>query len=191
MQLTTEQKEIELLQAIRKGENGALRMVYQQNFGVIARFVVNNNGTEQEAKDIYQEAVIVLYERLKDINFSLQCKIVTFLYSVSRRLWLKKLNEKSKYQGKIEDLEEFIQFEKEEENGMEECDRQFAAMKHSMDELGEPCSTVLKDFYIHQLTMQQICEKMGYTNADNAKNQKYKCLMRLKKLFFQRYPQGG
>jgi len=35
--------------------------------------------------------------------------------------------------------------------------------------------------------MQEICERFGYTNADNAKNQKYKCLMRLRKLFFAQY----
>jgi hypothetical protein len=38
--------------------------------------------------------------------------------------------------------------------------------------------------------MQQLAEMFGYTNADNAKNQKYKCLMRLKKLFFSQYNIG-
>jgi hypothetical protein len=54
----------------------------------------------------------------------------------------------------------------------------------AIEQLGEPCRTLLEDFYMGNLTMEQISEKFGYTNADNAKNQKYKCLQRLKKIFF-------
>ena len=50
--------------------------------------------------------------------------------------------------------------------------------------LGEPCNTIISDFYLYDASMQDICEKFGYTNPDNAKNQKYKCLVRLKRIFF-------
>jgi hypothetical protein len=51
--------------------------------------------------------------------------------------------------------------------------------------LGEPCKTIIEEFYLNSRSMQEICEQFGYTNADNAKTQKYKCLQRLKKLFFK------
>ena len=54
----------------------------------------------------------------------------------------------------------------------------------SLEELGEPCASLIKDFYIKKMNMEEISEKFGYTNADNAKNQKYKCLQRLKRLYF-------
>ena len=57
-------------------------------------------------------------------------------------------------------------------------------MNESLVDLGEPCKTLIEDFYINRLSMEEISEKFGYTNADNAKNQKYKCLQRLKRLFF-------
>ena len=53
-----------------------------------------------------------------------------------------------------------------------------------MENLGEPCKTILKDFYIYKLSMEEISDKFGYTNSDNAKTQKYKCLQRLKRTFF-------
>jgi hypothetical protein len=53
-----------------------------------------------------------------------------------------------------------------------------------LDKLGDPCSKMLKAFYFNKKSMQEICTEFGYTNADNAKTQKYKCLTRLKKLFF-------
>ena len=74
-----------------------------------------------------------------------------------------------------EDLKEFDEKEAEIEK-----------MNNSLIDLGEPCSELIKDFYINKLSMEQIAEKFGYTNADNAKTQKYKCLQRLKKIFFEK-----
>jgi len=61
----------------------------------------------------------------------------------------------------------------------------FQVMEKSMKNLGEPCKSLLEAYYIQKKNMVEIAENFGYTNADNAKNQKYKCLMRLKKLFGQ------
>ena len=81
---------------------------------------------------------------------------------------------------KKEVSEKFPDLEKHEEK-----DRQFTLMDKVLKKLGEPCKTIIEDYYLHSRSMQEICEKFGYTNADNAKTQKYKCLQRLKKLFFQ------
>jgi hypothetical protein len=56
-----------------------------------------------------------------------------------------------------------------------------------MMNLGEPCRSLIDAFYLQKKSMTDIASFFGYTNADNAKNQKYKCLMRLKKLFFSAY----
>jgi len=63
-------------------------------------------------------------------------------------------------------------------------------MDRALNSLGEPCKSLLEAFYIEKKSMDQIALLFGYTNADNAKNQKYKCLMRLKKLFFSQYNIG-
>jgi RNA polymerase sigma factor (sigma-70 family) len=174
----------DLIQGIRNNDQRFLGIVYKRNFQSILHFVLQNNGSEQEAKDIYQEAVMIFYEKLQQENFLLTCQIKTFIYSICRRLWLKRLREKGRLVGKIDDHEEFLIFE-EEHTDIEEKEQQFAQMAAALEQLGEPCSTILKDYYIEEYSMQQIAEKMGYTNADNAKNQKYKCLMRLKKIFFK------
>mgnify|MGYP003292752002 FL=1 len=63
-------------------------------------------------------------------------------------------------------------------------------MERAINSLGEPCKSLLEAYYMQKRTMQDIAAGFGYTNADNAKNQKYKCLMRLKKLFFAQYKNG-
>ncbi len=90
----------------------------------------------------------------------------------------------NRYAGDIHDFQEYLPVEDEvEQQG--ERDIQFTKMQSALQLLGEPCKTIIEDFYIHNRSMQEICENFGYTNADNAKTQKYKCLQRLKKLFFQ------
>ena len=90
----------------------------------------------------------------------------------------------NRYGGDIRDFEEYLPVDDEVDNHNEQ-DTQFNKMENALQLLGEPCKTIMEDFYIHNRSMQDICERFGYTNADNAKTQKYKCLQRLKKLFFQ------
>lgn len=151
---------------------------------MVLQLIINNNGTPDDAKDIYQEAIIVLYNKIKKGDFELNSKLKTFIYSVCRRLWLKRLSQMSRYSGDLHDFQDFLPVEDELEE-QNERDAQFGKMQQALQLLGEPCKTIIEDFYIHDRSMQEICESFGYTNADNAKTQKYKCLQRLKKLFFQ------
>jgi RNA polymerase sigma factor (sigma-70 family) len=153
---------------------------------MVVNLVCTNSGTEQEAKDIYQEAVIAFYESVQQPDFTLRCKISTYLYAISRRLWLKRLAEKKRYTGNVEAYESFVGID-EVMVTIEEQESAFQRMKHALNRLGNPCRTILEDFYLRDASMEQIREKFGYTNTDNAKTQKYKCLQRLKKLFSTSY----
>ncbi|MFN6945990.1 MAG: RNA polymerase sigma factor [Cytophagaceae bacterium] len=178
--------EDEIIKGIKEGDLSLLKVVYKAHFPMTLQFILTNNGSEQDAKDVYQEAIINLYEKLKDTDFILSCKIKTYIYSVCRRQWLKKLMERSRYSGKVEDIEEFISVEKDD-GSARETEERFNIMFKSLSRLGEPCKTILEDFYIKNMSMDMITEKFGYTNSANAKNQKYKCLTRLKKMFFTAY----
>jgi hypothetical protein len=63
-------------------------------------------------------------------------------------------------------------------------------MDKAIQGLGEPCKSLLEAFYLQKMNMQEIAGSFRYTNAENAKTQKYKCLMRLKKIFFSHYKNG-
>jgi RNA polymerase sigma factor (sigma-70 family) len=174
----------EIILGILNDSKEVLERLYKAYFPMVLQLILTNNGDEDEAKDIFQESVIVLYNKIKSGNFELNSKLKTFIYSVSRRLWLKRLSQKSRNSKDIKDFDDVVQVEGDLEQHKER-DKQFVQMEKALSHLGEPCKTIIEDFYINHRSMQEICEKFGYTNADNAKNQKYKCLQRLKKLFFQ------
>ena len=179
-------KDRELLLGLAKGEDKSLEIIYSENFPVVLRMILQHNGTEDDAKDVFQEAIIVLYEKVQNNDFTLSSSLKTFLYSVCRHLWLKKLQRTNGMFSLSPELEEIIPAteELEEHNSR---DTEFRIMEGAMKSIGQPCQTILEDYYLHKKSMQDIAEKFGYTNAENAKNQKYKCLMRLKKLFFDQY----
>jgi RNA polymerase sigma factor (sigma-70 family) len=176
----------DFIEGLRSGDNKVLAALYKKHYNTVLKFIVNNSGSEEAARDIYQETIIVLYENASKPGFVLTCQLQTYIYSVSKRLWLKQLkksgrtfllkeDEESELADVTEDVGDYLQKEQDIEK-----------MKRSLENLGEPCATLITDFYVKRLSMEEIAEKFGYTNADNAKNQKYKCLQRLKKNFFER-----
>lgn len=180
------EREQELLKGLSVNDKQAIEAIYKEHYGLIQTLVVNNNGSEDDAKDVFQEALIVLYEKSKLPEFSLNCLIKTYLYSVSKRLWLKRLQKSNRYEANVVGLEETVYVE-EDFTHHEKRNLEFTMMEHAMANVGEPCKSLLEAYYIRKNNMQEIAAAFGYTNADNAKNQKYKCLMRLKKLFFAQY----
>lgn len=174
----------EVVLGILNNSEQVLERLYKGYFPMVLQFILKNNGDENDAKDIYQEGIIVLYNKIKTGDFELTSKLKTYIYSVCRRLWLKRLADRSRRAGNVSDFEEVLAVEEDVEDHTK-TEFEFEKMKLSLEQLGEPCNTIIQDFYIQGLSMQDICEKFGYTNTDNAKTQKYKCLQRLKKLFFQ------
>lgn len=186
---TTEQEQL-LFKGLAQNDKSSIETIYRENYAMIQSFVLNNNGSVDDARDIFQEAMIVLYEKAKSPQFSLSCQIKTYVYSVCRRLWLKRLQQLSKFTTQVESLEETVPVEEElEEHEQKNAD--FLLMELTMSKIGEPCKSLLDAYYIHKKNMQEIADEFGYTNADNAKTQKYKCLVRLKKLFFAQYKNGN
>lgn len=182
--------EKELLKGLANNDRKAVETLYQENFNTIQSLIVNNNGSSDDAKDIFQEAIIVLYEKVRAGGFELQCQVKTFLYSVSRRLWLKRLQQQNRYAAPGDSFETVVPVE-EDLDAHEQRNAEFEMMEQAINHLGEPCKSLLEAYYLQKQNMQVIAANFGYTNADNAKNQKYKCLMRLKKIFFAQYKNGN
>lgn len=184
--MKTDPLEITLLQGLAQNDRRSVETIYAQQYKMVQALIINNNGTSDDAKDIFQEAMIILYEKARSGSFELNCQLKTYLYSVCRRLWLKRLQQQQRYLPQIDGMEEIVPVEGEIESH-EQRNTDFMMMEKALFRLGEPCKSLLESFYLHRKSMTEIAGDFGYTNADNAKNQKYKCLIRLKKLFFSEY----
>ena len=184
--MSTLEQDLLLIEGIASEDKGSIEQLYRQHYNMVQAMVIANAGSKDDAADLFQETVIVLYEKIKTGNFELQCLLKTFLYSVARRLWLKKLQQQQRFTAQSEGLEDTVQVEDEIENHLK-LQNDFTIMETAMGKIGEPCKSLLQAYYLQKKHMNTIATEFGYTNADNAKTQKYKCLVRLKKLFFAQY----
>ncbi len=178
-----------LLEGLAASNKKAVEAIYRENFNMVQSLIINNNGSADDAKDIFQETMIVLYEKARTGTFELNCQIKTFVYSVARRLWLKRLQQQNRYSSPGDNMESVVAVETELDEH-EQRNAEFELMDHAISNLGEPCKSLLEAYYFQKKNMQDIAANFGYTNAANAKTQKYKCLLRLKKLFFTHYKNG-
>lgn len=187
MKETIYEQELILLKGLARNDRKSVEEIYRHNYNLIQALIVNNSGTADDAKDIFQEAMVVLYEKARSGSFELNCQIRTYLYSVSKRLWLKKLQQAYRFTDDFgEDGMTYVPVE-EDLTEHEEKDAEYEMMHQSIAKLGEPCKSLLEAFYFQKKSMQDIADGFGYTNSENAKTQKYKCLVRLKKIFFTQY----
>lgn len=178
----------ELLQGLAAGDRTVVASLYKLYLPVLTKWILSRGGLDSDADDIFQEALLVVYEKAKSPEFCLTCKLSTYLFAVSKRLWYKKLEQSANFynldteEGEDEQLYGHSYDGDVQEHWEKEA--QFEQLNQALDQLGEPCAALLKSFYIDKKNMQEIAEVFKYTNAENAKTQKYKCLTRLKKIFF-------
>jgi len=184
-----EHNEKTLLLGLARNDREAVEKIYTDNYGLIQSLIINNNGSVDDARDVFQETMIVLYEKTRSGSLELNCQIRTYVYSVARRIWLKKLQQQSRYTGDLNMTESVVAVEEDLEEHQKR-DSEFGMMEKAIQSLGEPCRGLLEAFYLQKKNMQEIALEFGYTNSENAKTQKYKCLTRLKKIFFTHYKNG-
>jgi RNA polymerase sigma factor (sigma-70 family) len=163
-------KDIVILERIIKGDEEALDYLYKKNYKMMLRLVLNNNGTEDEAKDIYQEALIAFWQKAISGNLVLTSKISTYLYSICLNLWRKELDKKSRFS---ESDKEEVTFQDYENN------ERIKIIHDCINELGDSCRKILTYHYFDGLSMTDIAEKLNFANTDTAKTKKYKCKKKL------------
>jgi len=168
-----------LVAALRKGDNQALKFVYKTYWPMISRFVRENSGSEEDAEELYQEGIIALYEKFKSPDFILSCSIKTYIYSICRNKWLNVL----KGRRVIVDLEEYLEVSDLPEENLATVLPEDVEMIEVISSMGDPCHSLLVGFYYHQLSLDNLAEKLQYASANVAKQQKFRCIERLKKIF--------
>jgi RNA polymerase sigma factor (sigma-70 family) len=166
----------EILLLLRGDHHTAFSYLYRAHYTMVEYFVTNNSGNNYDAEDIFQETMLVLFGKARNESFELSCSVKTFVYSIARNLWLKKLRDNRLKTG-IKDFEQFEDIPVDETPA--DTDRE-EKVKKALEQLGDACRKILVLFYYQKKRMDEIASEMGYTNADNAKNQKYKCLQQLK-----------
>jgi len=181
-------KEEQILASLAVGDRSATEQVYRENYKPVMAWVQTHGGNSIDAEDVFHEAMVILFQKSQQPEFRLSCKIGTYLVAVAKFVWYKKLQQQQRQPDFLADnagSDEGRDWAYEDDvKAQVEREAHFEQLNMALDQLGEPCRSLLRAFYNEDKSMQEIANAFGYTNQDNAKTQKYKCLNRLKKLFY-------
>ena len=171
--------DVQLIEGLQASDDKSFEYFYKNYFPIIRHFIILNSGTGDDAKDVFQECLIELYEKIKSKSFKLNCSIKTYFYSMCRNQWMTRLKKMSRSVSLKETHFEIVVVDNlfERNDSINERQRLILNM---VKKLGDSCQKILVMFYYDNISMADIANRLGYTNADNAKNQKYKCLQKLK-----------
>jgi len=177
---TDEQAIIDIRSVEKKKRNDALRYLYKMNFHVIRNYILENNGTEEDAADQFQDAIVVLYDKIRLKQYVMTSSLQTFLYAISRNIWLNKLR-KRKSTSSLDKLSVDPVDEYEVPDTKDKDKEQERAIK-MISQLDMNCQEVLRLYYYERLRMTEIAERMNFKNDKVAKSKKSKCMRKLRRL---------
>lgn len=171
---TLSPEDVHILTNLKQQGSAALEEVYVRYRVEFIQWMCGRLGCEGElAKDIYQQTILTFYENVQSGKLStLTSQVKTYLFSIGRNKYYEAVREKAR-QAKAKNWDEPA------ETFPESLLQQ---VENYLQQLGEPCRSLLMQFYFHKRSMEQLTELFAYKNIDTAKNQKYKCLERLRKL---------
>jgi len=170
-----------LLDGIRRGDEETLVLLYRLCDGPVRRYVAANNGTQDDADDMLQEALVILWERVRDGRFEYTARLSTFVVGTVRNLWLRRLARARREFPSHGTVEMAADPGNSPLDTMIDGERA-RAVHDALQKIGEPCRTILLLFYWEQSTMDEIASRLGFANAETAKARKYQCKKSLQQI---------
>ncbi len=177
------QSDPHILELIQRGDEEALVILHHAHRRAITGYILKNSGTDQDAQDVLQESLVILWERVRSGRFEQTAQLGTFLFGIAKNLWRRSLA-RSRRESPL-DAESQVGDDAlsalESMVGQEEK----AMVAAAMEEIGETCRQLLLLYYWEELSMEQIAVRMGFANATTAKSKKYQCKKALERILSQ------
>ena len=173
----------DILLSIRTGKNSrVLSYLYETTLKKVRSHIIRRGGNIEQANDIFQDAVIILFDTVRKNKFDERYTIEAFVFTVSKNLWINSIR-KNKRISNYEDMGLFGNHITEENILSTLVNKERSeAVKGLFDKLNERCRQILH-YYNHEgWSMKEISVKLGFTSEDVAKTSHYRCKKSLMKM---------
>lgn len=172
----TNTKDQDLLEGLLEANSQKIKKIYDLALPAVIYWVKENNGSEAEARDIFQEALIALFRKTEKGNFTLTCTLKSFLRIMCRNLWLTRLRNRDRQASSLEDVEASAKLDEDLVYRLEQSEKQQLFFKH-FDALGVNCRKILQWFF-DKVPLKKIAERMD-TSESYIKKRKFLCKEKL------------
>lgn len=172
----------EIVRQFQDGSSSVFNTIYKTHYPSVERFILNNNGTRDDARDIFQDTMLVLTEKLRADSFELTASLKTYVIAISKNLWFKQLRY-ARYQNTVEfsDIHS-AQFYEDISNSIEQEKTYWERLQAMMSKLTAHCYNLLQSLFIQNKSIEDVQIQYGYTSKHNAQNQKHKCINQARRI---------
>lgn len=167
-----------IVQAILKGnDSNVLSFLYQSVLPKVRNHILRNKGTIEEANDIFQDAVLILYNRVLEGKFENTPNVRGFIIHASKNLWINRVKRLNKFDSHEINNEDFV----EDKTVIDDIitSEQATAIRTLFNMVGEKCKQLLTYSIYLNMSMEEIASKLELPNANAAKTQNYRCKQKL------------
>ncbi len=165
--------DVEMIAGLKARNEKILRAYYKLFYSGIRHFVLKNSGSDEDARDLFQDVLLVLFQKVRNDSFVLTCTLGTYLYSVSRILWFKELNRRRHISAGSFMIEDYADNDRDIHETTELNER-LEIYRKNFDSLSIDCQKVLR-YFIEGMSITEITRKMGYKSEQHTKNRRYRC----------------
>ncbi len=168
-----------IINGIVAGNHEVLNDLYEYEFPKVVNLIIKNYGNVEMAQDVFQDAIVILMEKVYAKKLDLTCSVETYLFSICKYLWLDQLRQNKKEMQMIKFYDEEFQTDDISVFFYNTPDI-YEVVNRAIESIGDPCKLLLECFYYKNMSFDEIASSLGYANAASARNQKYKCLERIR-----------
>lgn len=165
----------EIIHAIRQGQDAkVIESLYATLLPKVKKHIRSNNGSLDDAYDVFQDAVMVFYRLVVTEKFdSSKYKIQGFVFTISKNLWVNLVKKRASTQNR----EQVVAGEELESSILDAIIRneKKKAWDQVFELLGDKCKEILVMFYYHRFSLKEIAQKLGYTSEDSVKVKSHRC----------------
>ena len=185
MAVAPEYSDDELLRLLGSGKamDNPVKHLYEKYFYVLSSYIEQNQGSREDAEDIFQEVVLTFIDLVRKNKFRGESSVKTFLFAVNRNIWLNELKKRGR---QLKRNEKFSVEQPDAEPGVEKMISNREARKqvfNIIESLGEVCKKILLAFYYENLPISEILTRLDYQNEQVVRNKKAKCMKSLEEKF--------
>ncbi len=167
------------IEGIRRGDSKVIRVIYKDFGGAIWNLIKKRGGNQEDASDVFQEALVVIFKKTKDIDFQLNSSFFTYFYAICRNIWSGRQRKKSNQELTFDNQTLLIVGDTPHLDT--ERNEQYYLYRKKFSELGKNCQKILT-LYIQRTSMAEIMRLMGFKNINQTKARKFLCKKKLVQL---------
>lgn len=161
----------DILLGIRHGDSLVWEYIYNKWLPMIETMVKCHRGDTARARDVFQEATLILIEKVQEEDLRLSCKFSTYLYSICFKI-------QSQYnrscESKTKRMDQLPDMVCEPETDTEIEKKVHVLVEKYFDQLSKSCQKILR-LYVNKVSIAHISKIMNHTQVQYTMDRKYRC----------------